>query len=119
MRKNFVLLVCERGSSILCVFKNRPKSQAGLINLPGGGIEEGETPEEAAIRELKEESGYDVVAQPRCVGKLIDGDVTVHIMKMFPKDLYEDIKPREGETEKLAWIDVKTLVKRKDLIPNL
>lgn len=29
-------------------------------NFPGGGIEEGETPEEAAIREAKEETGYDV-----------------------------------------------------------
>lgn len=28
--------------------------------VPGGGIEKGETPREAAIRETKEESGYDI-----------------------------------------------------------
>lgn len=30
-----------------------------FYSVPGGGIEEGETPEEAAIRELKEECGLD------------------------------------------------------------
>jgi 8-oxo-dGTP diphosphatase len=28
--------------------------------VPGGGVEEGETPEEAAVREVREETGYDV-----------------------------------------------------------
>ncbi|MEK3779236.1 NUDIX hydrolase [Paenibacillus sp. FSL R5-0810] len=38
--------------------------QRGAIvwNFPGGGIEEGETPDEACIREVKEETGLDVKA---------------------------------------------------------
>ncbi len=29
-------------------------------NFPGGGIEQGETPESACVREVKEETGFDV-----------------------------------------------------------
>lgn len=42
---------------------------AGKVNAPGGHIEEGETPLEAAVRETEEETGLTPI-NPRQVGKL-------------------------------------------------
>lgn len=56
MRDRSIALVVRNGR-ILSVQTYR---LGGYINeLPGGGIEKGESPEEAAVRELKEECGLD------------------------------------------------------------
>lgn len=41
---------------LVVVKKNRPQWQSGLLNAPGGHVEEGETPLESMIREFEEET---------------------------------------------------------------
>lgn len=54
------------GSSVFVFDKSKKKillvkrRDVPVWVIPGGGIEEGETPEKAAIREAKEESGFDI-----------------------------------------------------------
>ena len=45
--------------STLLVLQYRPPVEAICVEFPAGLIDEGETPEQAAIRELKEETGYE------------------------------------------------------------
>lgn len=57
--KRAVVTYITEGERVLLMHKKRGLGQ-GKVNVPGGHIEEEETPEEAAIRETREEVHLDV-----------------------------------------------------------
>ena len=60
MHKNRSVVFVIRNKKILMEKLNYPsEGKDDFYSIPGGGIEDGETPEQAAIRELKEECGLD------------------------------------------------------------
>jgi 8-oxo-dGTP pyrophosphatase MutT (NUDIX family) len=66
-----LLYPLDDGASALVLTARHPglRDHSGQISLPGGRIEAGETPEEAALREGWEEVGVDPAA-PRVLGRL-------------------------------------------------
>lgn len=52
-------VVIEQDGKYLLVQEKQPKAY-GLWNLPAGHVEPGETIEQAAVKEAKEETGFDV-----------------------------------------------------------
>jgi 8-oxo-dGTP diphosphatase len=69
------LLFVHKGPSVLLIKKKRGLG-AGKINAPGGRIEAGETPLEAAIREVEEEvciTARDIDARGRLCFQFVDG----------------------------------------------
>lgn len=59
----------SRAHVLLTVRSSRLPSHAGQVSLPGGAVEEGESLEQAALREASEETGLDPAAV-RVLGKL-------------------------------------------------
>jgi mutator protein MutT len=60
MKQTFTIgvfgIIKDEQNRVLLVLRN----DYDLWNLPGGGLENGETPWQGVIREVKEETGYDV-----------------------------------------------------------
>ncbi len=52
-----VIVVAVENEEIVLVRQSRPGADGTTLELPAGCLEEGETPEEAAVRELEEECG--------------------------------------------------------------
>lgn len=54
-----LLLVARSSERVLLLQRSDAVSEPGYWALPGGKVDEGESPRSAAVRELEEEAGYD------------------------------------------------------------
>ncbi|PIB26541.1 NTP pyrophosphohydrolase [Amylibacter kogurei] len=95
---------------VLLAQRPEGKSMAGLWEFPGGKVEPGEKPEDALIRELKEELGIDTWAS--CLAPLTFASHSYDdfhlLMPVFACRKWDGIvTPQEGQ--KLAWVKPNAL----------
>jgi len=114
-----VYAVVRRGGDVLLTRISARGAHPGAWTLPGGGLDHGEAPRDAVVREVREECGIEVV-----VGDLLDVHDT-HFQGTAPSGRFEDfhgvhlvfrgtvrdgVEPRvvetDGTTDDAAWVPV-------------
>ena len=95
------------------------KDNYELFGLPGGQVEKGETPEEGAIRELKEETGLDVVHIELADKRIYRNTITrnppvnemVHCYIVVAKgQIFSDKEAKKRGEGIVRWITLKELL---------
>jgi 8-oxo-dGTP pyrophosphatase MutT (NUDIX family) len=102
-----LLLLFQADSDVrvlLTVRASSLPSHAGQVSLPGGAVEEGESIEEAALREAHEETGLSPSAV-RVIGRLTPLHIPVSGYLLHPvvgvTDRRPNLRPAAGEVERV------------------
>jgi 8-oxo-dGTP pyrophosphatase MutT (NUDIX family) len=113
--KSYVLCYVESEGSVLLIEKLKPDWQKGKINLPGGSVEPGETPVQAAARELFEEANI-LAFHLEAVGVVTGPGWEVHVFNCVSNhpEWWE-----QRTDEAVFWLPIKEALKHPKLIPNL
>jgi len=97
-----VCLIMAEDGTILAVSR---KDDPTAWGLPGGKVDPGETPEEAAIRELKEETGLDVVNLRKI---FVRGEGDGYTTHCFATEAVGEINT--GEAGVVRWVTLDELL---------
>lgn len=104
--------IVTHGNSLLLGRSTAADDRNGLLCFPAGGIEEGETPEQAAVRECYEETGYKVEAVSSAFGISERPDTAyVHCRLLGGK-----VRPNY-EFSSLGWMSYDKAILRDDMYP--
>ena len=98
--------------------KYKEGSKEGYYDIPGGKIEEGESPEQTAIREMKEETGLDV-RNLKYKGNMI----IEYLNRIFDFDVFvaseSEGEPQEFQENTSEWIEIPELLHKEKILSNI
>ena len=104
------VLLIDADNRILLAQRPEGKSMAGLWEFPGGKVEQGETPEYALMRELKEE--LDIMTGADCLQPLLFASHSYDdfhlLMPLFACRTWKGT-PQAQEGQQLKWVQKNEL----------
>lgn len=116
IRKAVKCLLIENGKIVITKYLEGNK--VGYYDIPGGKIEDGENPEETAIREMKEETGI-------LVSNLIKKGIfeveypdRKFYFDVFMAKEYEG-KPQNFEENISEWMNINELLNKEKILSNI
>lgn len=104
-----------KDNKVMTIKYKENNTRAGYYDIPGGKIENGETSEQTAIREMKEETGIDIKNLRHKGIMTIEYPDRKYVFDTFISSECEG-KLQESEENTSEWIDIKELLGKEKLL---
>lgn len=98
--------------------KYKQGNKEGYYDIPGGKIEEGELPEQTAIREMKEETGLDIRDLKYKGNMIIEYPNRIFDFDVFVASESEG-ELQEFEENTSEWIEIQELLQKEKILSNI
>lgn len=93
--------VCIQQGKVLLASRPEGKPPAGW-EFPGGKLEPGETPQDAAVRELREELDWEIIPLD-IIYRIKHPGITLYFVRVIPGN---SASPRPCENQQVKWVDL-------------
>ena len=117
-RRRGVVGVIFRQDKLLVIRRSQTVTAPGRLCLPGGTIEEGETEQEALVREMQEELAIEVQAVRRCWRSITSWGTNLAWWLAILDDEVQPVANPE-EVADFHWMDASEIRNSKDMLASL
>ena len=118
MKNSLLVGVIFREDRLLVIRRSLTVVAPGLLCLPGGGIEEGETESEALVREMQEELAIKVTPKRLCWRSTTSWNTK---LAWWIAELDPTVTPvaNPDEVAEVHWLRREEILEAEDMLPSL